>query len=84
MDDNKMTLYQNMSEAVHKLLVNYKLVYGDSSRMPGVKKMTPIESEVLNLLEWNKSISVKDIILILARPAVLLPAQSTDSKTRVL
>lgn len=68
MDEKDFELTSRFGELVHKLMMTYKTEYRTPIRMPGIRKLTPIEVELLGLLEWQDRISIKEVIRILSIP----------------
>lgn len=50
MDEKDFELTSRFGELVHKLMMTYKTEYRTPIRMPGIRKLTPIEVELLGLL----------------------------------
>lgn len=65
MDAKDYELIRKFGEEIHQLMVAYKMAYESPIKMPGIRKLTPIENELLSLLEWDDEISMKTISKIL-------------------
>lgn len=69
MDAQDYALIKKFGEQIHQLVIAYKIAYETPIKMPGIRKLTPIESELLSLLEWDDEVSMKDITKILGVPS---------------
>lgn len=85
MGNDSLDMIDGMSRQVQKLMIAYRTGIMAPIQIPGAKKLSPLENEVMNLLEWQDGISIKEVVGILNVPnsTVTSAVNRLESKTLV-
>lgn len=68
MEQNIQEMTEILSRQVHELMMAYRTGFATPTQMPGSKKLTAIENELIGLLEWRSSVAIKEVVAFLKVP----------------